>query len=237
MASVDTLRAKITELFAAEIQTAVVAVGELTLEIGRENLLHVAKTLRDEKDLGFDLLVDVCGVDYLQYGLDEWETKEATMTGFERGVDRSMMTNPASRDAKNANFGQDEKHFKTPRFAAVYHLLSITNNHRIRLRVLLDEHDLVVPSVVDIWPAANWFEREAYDLFGIMFKGHPDLRRILTDYGFVGHPFRKDFPLIGNVEVRYDGNLKRVIYEPVSIEARVLEPKVIRDDNRYEVGK
>jgi len=159
------------------------------------------------------------------------------MTGFERGVDRSLMTNPESRDAKNANFGPHNPTIPTPRFATVYHLLSISNNHRIRLRVRLEEQDLLVPSVVSLWPAANWFEREAFDMFGIMFKGHPDLRRILTDYGFVGHPFRKDFPLIGNVEVRYDGNLKRVVYEPVSIEARVLEPKVIRHDNRYETGE
>jgi NADH-quinone oxidoreductase subunit C len=237
MANIETLHAKLTEQLAAEIQTATLAVGELTLEIARENLLHVAKVLRDQPDYGFDMLVDVCGVDYLQYGLDEWETKEATVTGFERGVDRSWMTNPESRDATNATFGPNYKSIKTPRFATVYHLLSISNNHRLRLRVCLDEHDLMVPSVVQLWPSANWFEREAFDLFGIMFKGHPDLRRILTDYGFVGHPFRKDFPLIGNVEVRYDGNLKRVVYEPVSIEPRVLEPKVIRDDNRYEVGE
>jgi NADH-quinone oxidoreductase subunit C len=181
--------------------------------------------------------VDVCGVDYLQYGLSEWETEEATLTGFERGVDKGFMTNPGSRDARNAAFDHEAKAVHKPRFASVYHLLSLTLNQRLRLRVLLDEHDLIVPSVMDIWPAANWYEREAFDLFGIIYQDHPDLRRLLTDYGFVGHPFRKDFPLIGNVEVRYDGNLKRVVYDAVSIEPRVLEPKVIRHDNRYEVGE
>jgi NADH-quinone oxidoreductase subunit C len=237
MATVTTLHASITERFAAQIHNATLDVGELTLEILRENLLQVAKTLRDDKEFGFDMLVDVCGVDYLQYGLGEWETFNATLTGFERGVDREFMQNPASRDARNASFEPDVKHSRTPRFATVYHLLSISNNHRVRIKVPLEEHDLIVPSVVELWPSANWFEREAFDLFGIMFKGHPDLRRILTDYGFVGHPFRKDFPLIGNVEVRYDGTLKRVVYEPVSITARVLEPKVIRHDNRYETGE
>jgi NADH-quinone oxidoreductase subunit C len=237
MATVDTLHAKITERFADQVQNAKIDIGELTIEVARENLLHVAKILRDEKDFGFDMLVDVCGVDYLQYGLGEWETFNATLTGFERGVDREFMQNPESRDARNASFDPEVQHIRTPRFATVYHLLSIANNHRVRVRVFLEEHDLIVPSVVDLWPSANWFEREAFDLFGIMFKGHPDLRRILTDYGFVGHPFRKDFPLIGNVEVRYDGTLKRVVYDAVSIEPRILEPKVIRADNRYETGE
>jgi NADH-quinone oxidoreductase subunit C len=237
MANVETLNTMLMQRFAAEIQTAKVANGEITLEIARENLHAVARALRDEKDFAFELLIDVCGVDYLEYGLGEWETEEATLTGFERGVDRSFMRHPESRDAVNAAFDHKAKHTRKPRFASVYHLLSISNNHRLRLRVLLDEHDLMLPSVIDIWPAANWFEREAFDLFGIIYQGHPDLRRILTDYGFVGHPFRKDFPLIGNVEVRYDGNLKRVVYEPVSIEPRILEPKVIRHDNRYKVGE
>ncbi len=237
MTNVDTLHEKLTQRFAALIENSNIALGEITLEIARENLTSVARALRDETDFDFAQLVDVCGVDYLQYGLSEWETEEATLTGFERGVDKSFMTDPASRDARNAAFDHKAKHFHKPRFASVYHLLSLSLNQRVRLRVLLDEHDLVVPSVLDIWPAANWYEREAFDLFGIVYQNHPDLRRILTDYGFVGHPFRKDFPLIGNVEVRYDGNLKRVIYEAVSIEPRVLEPKVIRHDNRYEVGE
>lgn len=122
------------------------------------------------------------------------------------------------------------------RFAVVYHLLSIRKNHRIRLKVFVDGEPPLVDSVVDIWNSANWYEREAFDLFGIIFEGHPDLRRILTDYGFVGHPFRKDFPLIGNVEMRYDPEKQRVVYQPVSIEPRINQPRVIRDDNRY-LGK
>ncbi len=121
------------------------------------------------------------------------------------------------------------------RFAVVYHLLSISKNHRLRLRVFCDEGEPpVIDSVNEIWNSANWFEREAFDLFGILFRGHPDLRRLLTDYGFIGHPFRKDFPLIGNVEVRYDPEKGRVVYQPVSIQPRVLVPKVIRHDSRYE---
>jgi len=117
-----------------------------------------------------------------------------------------------------------------PRFAVTYHLLSVTHNRRVRIHVFLDEELPVVESVVGIWASANWFEREAFDLYGIVFEGHPDLRRILTDYGFVGHPFRKDFPLIGNVEMRYDPDKKRVVYEPVSIEPRTLVPRVIREE-------
>src|SRR5262249_19607567 len=129
-----------------------------------------------------------------------------------------------------------EAALQSSRFAVVYHLLSLSKNHRIRLRVFLpNENELIIDSVIKLWPSANWYEREVYDLFGILFRGHPDLRRILTDYGFLGHPFRKDFPLIGKVEARYDATLQRVIYEPVSISARVLEPKVIRTDHRYLV--
>jgi NADH-quinone oxidoreductase subunit C len=118
------------------------------------------------------------------------------------------------------------------RFAAVYHLLSLSHNHRLRVRVFAEDDDFpVLPSVVDVWPAANWFEREAFDLYGIVFDGHPDLRRLLTDYGFVGHPFRKDFPLSGYVEMRYDPEQKRVIYQPVSIEPREITPRIIREEN------
>jgi NADH-quinone oxidoreductase subunit C len=237
MADIVALHAKITERFATLIDHASLAFDEVTLTLPRENLLQVAQALRDESDFAFQLLMDVCGVDYLYYGRSEWETEAATSTGFERGVDRSFMTDPQSRDARNADFAEQVPPTITPRFATVYHLLSIKLNQRVRLKVPLPETDLVVPSVMSIWPSANWFEREAFDLFGIMFKDHPDLRRILTDYGFVGHPFRKDFPMIGNVEARYDGTLKRVIYEPVSIAPRILEPKVIRKDNRYEVGE
>jgi NADH-quinone oxidoreductase subunit C len=237
MTDINILYARLTERFGNVIQHAHLAFDEITLTIARDDLHRVALALRDEKDFAFNLLVDVCGVDYLDYGRGEWETEEATTTGFERGVDRNFLRDPQSRDTKNAAFGGTVNPVVKPRFAAVYHLLSLSLNHRVRLHVLLEEADLVVPSVMSIWPAADWFEREAYDLFGIMFKDHPDLRRLLTDYGFVGHPFRKDFPLIGTVEARYDGNLKRVVYEPVSIEPRVLEPKVIRRDNRYEMGE
>ena len=122
------------------------------------------------------------------------------------------------------------------RFAVTYQLLSVKNNHRVRVRVFADGEPPQIASVMGIWKGANWFEREAFDLFGIIFDGHPDLRRILTDYGFVGHPFRKDFPLSGNVEMRYDEDKKRVIYQPVSIETRVSTPRIIRDDHRYADG-
>jgi NADH-quinone oxidoreductase subunit C len=123
--------------------------------------------------------------------------------------------------------------WQQPRFGVAYHLLSVTHNWRVRVKVFVDGEPPVVDSVVGIWASANWYEREAFDLFGIVFDGHPDLRRILTDYGFVGHPFRKDFPLIGNVEMRYDPERRRVVYEPVSIEPRVTQPRVIREDHRY----
>lgn len=224
MADIETLHTKIKEHLAQFIQESKVAYGELTLEVSPDHIHELCRILRNNPELGFDMLIDVCGVDYLHYGISEWETDQATSTGFERGV----AIQPTE------GYGERER---AQRFAVVYHLLSIKQNHRIRLRVRLDEHHPQVPSVVDIWPSVNWFEREAYDLFGIEFRGHPDLRRILTDYGFIGHPFRKDFPLIGNVEARYDAKLKRVVYEPVSIVPRVLEPKVIRHDNRYEVGE
>jgi len=188
--------------------------GELTLELSSDTLIEVGYALRDEPDFRFSMLVDLCGVDYLHYGLSEWETTAASGRGFERGVDESEFRKAVRSDA---------------RYAVVIHLLSIELNQRLRLRVWLDEATPVLPSVMEIWPAASWFEREAFDLFGIVFTGHPDLRRILTDYGFIGHPFRKDFPLSGHVEVRYDAARQQVIYEPVEIEPRILEPKVIRD--------
>ncbi len=222
MADVDALQTKLHEQFSHLLDRTEIAFGELTINVSPDKLHEICFILRDEPDFRFNMLMDVCGVDYLHYGLSEWETEEATSTGFERGVDRRAIDHPQ---------------LTQPRFATVYHLLSLPHNHRIRIRVLLDEHALKVPSVVDIWPSANWFEREAFDLFGIAFVNHPDLRRILTDYGFVGHPFRKDFPLIGQVEARYDAKLRRVVYEPVSIEPRILEPKVIRRDNRYQAGE
>ena len=192
---------------------------ELAYEVLAEHLQSVCWLLRDTPGLDFQMLMDLTVVDYLQFARDEWQTNSATHSGFSRGrVARPLAHLPAG-DA---------------RFAVVYQLLSITHNQRLRLRVPCATRDEpVVDSVIDVWACANWFEREAFDLFGILFRGHPDLRRILTDYGFIGHPFRKDFPLSGNVEVRYDADKKRVIYQPVSIEPRVLVPKVIRDDHRY----
>jgi NADH-quinone oxidoreductase subunit C len=197
----------------------------LTYEVPSDSLLDVALALRDEAEFGFEQLTDVCGVDYLTYGQGEWTTYDATDSGFSRGVERE----PVILD--------EAESFDPRRFAVVYHLISMANNIRLRLRVFTGEHNPpIVPSVVEVWSGANWFEREAFDLFGILFDGHPDLRRILTDYGFIGHPFRKDFPLVGNVEVAYDAEQGRVAYRPVSIEPRTLVPRVIRDDNRYTVG-
>jgi len=202
---------------------------EVTLDVAADAWLDASRTLRDE--LGFEQLVDICGVDYLSYGSDEWDT-EVSSEGFSRGVEGS--------GAGRFVWGErpdDTGIAPGRRYAAVAHLLSYRHNQRLRLRTFADDDDMpVVASLTGIWPVANWFEREAFDLFGIIFEGHPDLRRILTDYGFVGHPFRKDFPLIGNVEVRYDADKKRVIYEPVSIEPRVLVPRVIRDDSRYQTA-
>jgi NADH-quinone oxidoreductase subunit C len=184
----ETLAARIDERFGEQMLRVESRCGELTYEVDKDHLLEVATALRGE--IGFEMLIDVCGVDYLTYGSDEWLTKSATETGFSRGVERE----PVILD--------EADEFDPKRFAVVYH----------------------------------WFEREAFDLYGILFDGHPDLRRILTDYGFIGHPFRKDFPLIGNVEVSYDEEKGRVAYQPVSIEPRTLVPRVIRDDNRYEAA-
>ena len=196
--------------------------GELTYEVDKDHFFEAATALRNEGDLGFEMLMDVCGVDYLEYGKDEWTTNEATGSGFSRGVERE----PVILD--------EADEFDPRRFAVVYHLLSLQHNVRLRLRVFTGtDNPPIIRSVVDIWNSANWFEREVFDLYGILFEGHPDLRRILTDYGFIGHPFRKDFPLSGNVEVHYDEQEGRVVYRPVSIEPRTLVPRVRRDDNRY----
>lgn len=191
--------------------------GEVTWEVAADDLISVCQELQDHKDCRFEQLIDLCGVDYLQYGLDEWASNTVANEGFSRGV------HPLATPSK-----------KEPRFAVVYHLLSVSLNHRIRLKVMLKSDQLVLPSVTDLWPAAMWFEREAYDLFGIRFEGNRDLRRLLTDYGFVGHPLRKDFPLSGEVEMRYDKTQGRCVLEPVDITPRVTVPRVIRDDSRYE---
>ncbi len=191
---------------------------EICLEVPAEKSLEILHTLKQDETLFFEQLMDLCGIDYLHYGIDEWATDEASGTGFERGV--------------QSLYDKKIELKSSARFAVVYHLLSITHNHRIRVKVFVPDDSLMIDSVVSIWSSANWYEREAFDLYGLLFRGHPDLRRLLTDYGFIGHPFRKDFPLSGEVEVRYDALLGRVVYEPVDIEPRVLVPKVIRQEHR-----
>lgn len=191
---IETLKANLETALGERVVSLTEAIGELTLVVRARDYLEVATLLRDDRKLGFEQLVDLCGIDYQTYG---------------------------------------DGAYDGPRFAAVLQLLSVTNNWRLRLRVFAPDDDLpIVPSVVDVWSSANWYEREAFDLFGIVFEGHPDLRRILTDYGFIGHPFRKDFPLSGYVEMRYDPEEKRVVYQPVTIEPREITPRVIRED-RY----
>jgi NADH-quinone oxidoreductase subunit C len=221
----------VTELFASHLGKRAVLtdfrLGVATLEIAPENWLECCRVLRDEPDFAYQQLTDLCGIDYLSFGQSEWETSDATSEGFSRGVEGlgpgrfAWADRPESKNAKQ-------------RFAVVVHLLSFQHNKRLRLRCFApDEGMPIVPSLSDIWSSANWYEREAFDLYGIVFEGHPDLRRLLTDYGFTGHPFRKDFPLIGNVAVRYDSEKQRVVYEPVEIEPRVLVPRVLRKDTRY----
>jgi len=210
--------------------------GEVGIVLDAAEHYSACLALRDE--FGFEQLIDVSGVDYLGYGSDEWDTNVSS-EGFSRGVEGRGPGRFGYGQSTTAQADQPEGEaaIASParRFAAVLQLLSIQHNRRVRVRCFAPDESLpVVPSVTGIWPIANWFEREAFDLYGIIFAGHPDLRRILTDYGFVGHPFRKDFPLIGNVEVRYDAERKRVVYEPVtSVEPRVNVPRVIRDDARY----
>jgi NADH-quinone oxidoreductase subunit C len=193
--------------------------GELSFDVAADSLVESMTALRDDPALRFEILIDVAGVDYLDFGRSEWRTTPSANSGFGRAVNRA---------------GQGGSH-DGPRFAAVYQLLSISHNERLTVRAYCAHADEPgLPSVVGVWASANWFEREAFDLFGIVFHGHPDLRRILTDYGFIGHPFRKDFPLQGHVEVRYDEQKGRVVYEPVEITPRTQVPRVIRDDNRYD---
>lgn len=212
----QSLKQKLEQAFEQTLLDSEIDRDELTLHVASEHLLTVSQRLRDE--FGFEQLIDLCGVDYSEYGSSSWETKQSTEFGFSRAVD---------------GLGHAEPVKEGFRYAVVYHLLSLQHNQRLRLKVRLDADEPVINSVSGIWNSADWFEREAFDMFGILFSGHADLRRILTDYGFVGHPFRKDFPLIGNVEMRYDPDKKRVVYEPVSIDERTLVPRVIRDDNRY----
>lgn len=220
--SVLDLQKKVNDVLGDKVVDSKVALNELTIELNPETAVSAFTTLRDE--LGFEQLIDLCGVDYLDYGQANWETMRAANTGFSRGV----------FDFAEDENGNEELEMER-RFAVVYHLLSVEHNARIRVKVFPQSTQLpVVDSVIKVWNCANWFEREAFDLFGILFNGHPDLRRILTDYGFVGHPLRKDFPLTGHVEMRYDAEKGRVVYEPVSIENRVNVPRVIREDASAE---
>ena len=221
----ENMNARIEACFKGKLSRIDSEYDELTYQVDHSELLSIAPILHDDPEFGFTQLIDLCGVDYLTFGVDEWTTHAATSSVFSRGGTRK----PVILD--------DADTFDAERFAVIYHLLSIQHNVRLRLKVFTgDNNPPIIPSVNTIWNAANWFEREAFDLFGILFDGHPDLRRILTDYGFIGHPFRKDFPLSGNVEVKYDDAQKKVVYQPVSIEPRTLVPKVIRDDNRYAEG-
>jgi NADH-quinone oxidoreductase subunit C len=215
--------------------------GETTLEVPASDWLDACRALRDA--FGFDTFIDLCGVDYLSYGNDEWDTDGVSAEGFSRGVEgkgpgRFKWGEQPSHQVIEPTAVADDA-LEGKRYAVVLHLLSVQHNRRLRVRCFATDNGLpVVASLVGVWPGVNWFEREAFDLFGIIFEGHPDLRRILTDYGFVGHPFRKDFPLIGNVEVRYDPDRQRVVYEPVSsVEPRVGVPRVIRDDARFATAQ
>ena len=216
--SLQLLETELINTLGSAIQSSQIALKELTIEVAPTDLVRVAKLLRDKHC--FEMLIDLCAVDYLTYGESEWD---ANTSSFSRGVKRK---NDALFDFEKKT---EVTEYEGKRYAVVIHLLSIKNNRRLRLKVYCeDNHMPMIDSVSEIWNSANWFEREAFDLFGILFTNHPDLRRILTDYGFVGHPFRKDFPLEGQVEMRYDDQLKRVVYEPVSIEPRVSVPRVIR---------
>jgi NADH-quinone oxidoreductase subunit C len=194
----ETLSFCLQNVLADKLVSMSAQLGELTASVPAGDLLQVMETLRDHPDLRFEMLIDLCGVDYSAYGSES--------------------------GPQDDRIGQ--------RFAIVYHLLSLDHNHRLRLKTFADDDEFpVVDSVIEIWPSANWFEREAFDLYGIVFTGHPDLRRLLTDYGFIGNPFRKDFPLSGNVEMRYDPDQQRVIYQTVSIEPRQITPRVIREEH------
>ncbi len=186
----DVLAASLADVLGDKLIRQVEQLGELAIEVHAADIISVMRRLRDHEVLRFEQLIDLCGVDYQDYGDGAWNGA---------------------------------------RFAVVYHLLSVSRNQRVRVRIFADDDFPAVPSIVSVWSAANWFEREAFDLFGIVFEGHPDLRRLLTDYGFIGHPFRKDFPLSGNVEMRYDPDQQRVIYQPVTVPVRELVPRIVRE--------
>jgi NADH-quinone oxidoreductase subunit C len=190
-AKLEVLSQNLQKHLGEKIRSQQIALGEITIDVDAADYLGVMTTLRDEPELRFEQLIDLCGIDYSTYANETWSGK---------------------------------------RFAAISHLTSIANTWRVRVRCFAPDDDFPsVPSVSPIWNSANWFEREAFDLFGIAFAGHNDLRRILTDYGFIGHPFRKDFPVSGYVEMRYDPDQKRVIYQPVTIEPREITPRIVRE--------
>lgn len=227
--TVEALQEYLNDILIGKIQSSNIAYNELTIEVKPDDWLTTAIALRDSSQSPFEQLIDLCAVDYLAYGDAEWETKSDC---FSRGV--------SGKTASRLDFDQvlETTEFDGQRYAVVMHLLSISSNLRLRVKTYCTDNDVPnVDSVVEVWSSANWYEREAFDLYGVLFRGHPDLRRILTDYGFVGHPFRKDFPLVGHVEMRYDEDKGRVVYEPVSIEARVLTPRVIRDDQRFSAAE
>ena len=220
-----------TSRFGDRVTVGQTVVGITTLEVQAGAWLEVCRALRDEEAFCYEQLTDLCGLDYMGYGQSEWDAEDASHEGFSRGVEA---LGPGRFDWANRPGAADAAR----RFAVVVHLLSFRHNRRLRLRCFAEDDGLpILPSLTEIWSSANWYEREAFDLFGIVFEGHHDLRRILTDYGFTGHPFRKDFPLIGNVEVRYDEQKKRVVYEPVGIEPRVTVPRVLRRDSRYKTDE
>jgi NADH-quinone oxidoreductase subunit C len=231
MSQKDTFESTLRELAETEKCQLELDRNEFTLTVKANQAIPVFTILRDKAGLQFDQLMDVAGIDYLEHGKTEWKTKQASGSGFSRGVTKNTFGHFTFDD------NPIDSTMQTARFAVVYHLQSVAKNHRLRVKIFCEDNEMpMVESICSIWSCANWYEREAFDMYGIVFDGHPDMRRLLTDYGFVGHPLRKDFPLVGHVEVRYDPSKQRVIYEPVSIEPRVLVPKVIREDNRFSDG-
>jgi NADH-quinone oxidoreductase subunit C len=212
---IETLATALPTALGDALQNVTIALGEITVVIAADRLKAAMQVLRDRPELQFVTLLDVCGVDYSAFAGEA--PRIADFVSTETAPEHQVALPPGRR------------------FAAVYHLLSLTHNWRLRVRAFAPDDDFpVLPSMIDVWPSANWYEREAFDFFGIVFVGHPDLRRILTDYGFIGHPFRKDFPLSGQVEMRYDPEQGRVIYQPVTIEPREIVPRIIREANYAE---
>jgi NADH-quinone oxidoreductase subunit C len=235
----ETLTAALQSALGDQVVSVTSALGEVTVVVKAVHLLTAAKALRDTPTLRFEQLIDLCGVDYAGYGKVAWSgtpmSEGGAGTPLGGGAPETDKSPAIAEHAPQSTEARSREHELVPpgsRFAVVYHLLSVTHNCRVRVRVFaVDDEFPVVDSVIEIWPVANWFEREAFDLYGIVFVGHPDLRRILTDYGFIGHPFRKDFPLSGNVEMRYDPDQQRVIYQPVTIEPREITPRIVRVEN------